>query len=161
MKRYLIVATLALVSAHLPLIAQPVSSPATSFVVQQPAGEWLSSLFIGQTVTNSAGETLGDINDLLFDKTGRVTAVVLGIGGFIGIGDKSVGVPFSALSFSTNPEGLRVVTVPLDKQALQSAPVFKATEKSTYTKIKDKAGELKDQAIKKIEDMKTDEPKSK
>jgi hypothetical protein len=155
-----------------PAVAQSPGGAATPFIVQQPAGEWLTSLFIGQQVSNPAGETVGDINDLLFDKSGRVTVAVLGVGGFIGIGDKSVGIPFSSLSFSTGKDGQRVVTVPLSQQALQVAPVFNATEKSTYTKLKEKAedlghkavekaSEIKGQAAKKIEDMKKDEPQPK
>jgi hypothetical protein len=172
MKTFLSGALLVLAISVGPTVAQSPGGAATPFVVQQPAGEWLTSLFIGQLVSNPAGETVGDINDLLFDKSGRVTAAVLGVGGFIGIGDKSVGVPFSSLGFSTGKDGKRVVTVALTKQALQAAPAFNATEKSTYTKMKEKAedlghkavekaGELKGQAAKKIEDMKKDEPQPK
>ncbi len=81
-------------------------------------------------------------------------------------------MPFSTLSVSTGTDGKRVVVVPLTKEALQLAPIFNPTEKSTYTKIKEKAGDLghkalekagglKDQAGKKIEEMRKDEPKSK
>ena len=37
--------------------------------------------------------TIGDINDLLFDKSGKVSAVVIGVGGFLGVGEKSVAIP--------------------------------------------------------------------
>jgi high-affinity K+ transport system ATPase subunit B len=172
MKTSLTGVLLALAVTAGPAFAQAPGGAGTPFIVQQPAGEWLTSLFIGQLVSNPAGETVGDINDLLFDKTGRVTVAVLGVGGFIGIGDKSVGVPFSSLGFSTGKDGKRVVTVALTKQALQAAPAFNATEKSTYTKLKEKAedlghkavekaGELKGQAAKKIEDMKKEEPQPK
>lgn len=172
MKTPLAGALLALMVSHGPTLAQTATGSTPPFVVQQPAGEWLTSLFIGQAVKNPSGETIGDINDLVFDKSGRITTAVLGVGGFLGIGDKSVGVPFSTLSFSTGASGERVVVVPLTKVALQQAPLFDATEKSSYTTIKekagdlghkamDKAGELKDQAVKKIEGMGKDEPKPK
>jgi hypothetical protein len=59
-----------------------------NFVTVQPAGQWLASQFIGQPVTNNAGERVGDVNDLLFDKSGQVSTVVIGVGGFLGVGEK-------------------------------------------------------------------------
>src|SRR6185295_2609072 len=66
----------------------------TAFVSVQPQGQWLASRFVGQAVSNQAGQNVGDINDLLFDKTGRISTAVIGVGGFLGIGEKSVAIPF-------------------------------------------------------------------
>jgi len=101
---------------------------------------------------------------VLFDKTGRVSTAVIGVGGFLGIGEKSVAVPFSALTFTADSAGKRVVTVPLSKERLQAAPAFQPTEKTVYMRAKeqagelsqkalDKAAELRDKAAKKIEEM--------
>ena len=68
------------------------------------AGDWLASTLIGRTVTNAQGETLGDINDLIVDEQGTVVAVVIGVGGFLGMGEKDVGVRYSALQFQPRPE---------------------------------------------------------
>jgi hypothetical protein len=136
----------------------------TQFVTVQPQGEWLASLFIGQPITNQAGETVGYVNDLLLDKTGRISTVVIGVGGFLGIGEKNVAIPFGSLSFTADPKGNRVVMAPLSREALQAAPEFKATEKSVYMRAKetaaemghkaiDKARELGDKAGKKIDEM--------
>ena len=136
----------------------------TQFVTVQPVGQWSARQFLGQAVTNQAGEIIGDINDVLFDKTGRVSTAVIGLGGFLGIAEKSVAVPFSALSFTADNEGKRVVSVPLSKERLQAAPDFQPTEKTVYMRAKeqagemgqkalDKAGELRDKAAKKIEEM--------
>lgn len=140
------------------------SPQADAFVTVQPAGQWLAGQFIGQAVTNQAGEKIGDINDLLFDKSGRVINVVIGVGGFLGIGEKYVAVPYSTLSITADPQGKRVVSVPLSKERLQAAPDFKPTEKTTFMRAKEQAGELgqkaldktrelTDKAGKKIEDM--------
>lgn len=139
------------------------------FVTQQPADEWLARVFIGQTVHNAAGETIGDINDLVFNRKGQISTVVIGVGGFLSIGEKGVGVPFSTLSFNVGKDGERIIVVALSKQDLVQAPAFKATEKTTFDKVKekatdlshkaaDKAVELKDQAAQKIDDMKKGEP---
>jgi sporulation protein YlmC with PRC-barrel domain len=135
-----------------------------NFVTVQPAGQWLASQFIGEVVTNNAGERIGNINDLLFDKSGRVASVVIGIGGFLGIGEKNVAIPFSSLSITADSNGKRVIGVPLSKERLQAAPDFKPTEKTVFMRAReqseeigrkaaDKARELTDDAKKKIEEM--------
>lgn len=147
-----------------PLAMAQTMTPDT-FVTVQPAGQWRASQFIGQPVTNETGERIGDINDLLFDKRGQIANVVIGVGGFLGMGEKNVGVPYSSLSITADGNGRRVVTVPLSKERLQAAPDFTPTEKTSYMRAKEQAGEmghkalekareLADTAGKKIEDMK-------
>jgi sporulation protein YlmC with PRC-barrel domain len=153
----------------LALAAAPLTGPALAqgggssgatmlFVAQQPADEWLARVFIGQAVYNAAGETIGDVNDLVFNRKGQISTVVVGVGGFLSIGEKGVGVPYSKLTFNVGKNGERVIVVALSKQDLTQAPAFKATEKTTFDKVKDKAVELKDQAVHKIDDMKKSEP---
>lgn len=155
----------AVAQSALPSYAQsptPAVPPATSspaFVVQQPPGEWLASLFYGQDVTNAAGEKLGDVSDLVFDKTGRISTVVIGVGGIMGLGEKYVAVPFDAITVGSDAKGLRIVSVALTSDSLQRAPAFVPSEKTTFTKAKEKAGELIDQAGKRIEEMRKDAPK--
>lgn len=145
------------------------SGATVSFITQQAANESLARVFIGQAVYNAAGETVGDVNDLVFDRKGRINSVILGVGGFLSMGEKSVGVPFSSLTFNVGKGGERVIVVALSKEALVKAPEFKASEKTTFDKVKDKASdlghkaadkavELKDQAAKKINDMNKGEP---
>lgn len=145
------------------------SAAATKFITQQPDNEWLARVFIGQAVHNAAGETVGDINDLVFNRKGLISTVVIGVGGFLSMGEKNVGIPFDVLTFNVGKNGERVIVVALSKEALVNAPAFKATEKTTFDKVQDKAAdlghktvdkavELKDQAAKKIEDMRKGEP---
>jgi hypothetical protein len=159
-------AAVALALVLTPAAAFAQSGKAGEFVAVQPAGQWLASQFIGQSVTNAAGETIGDINDVLFDKSGRAANVVIGVGGFLGIGEKSVAIPYDQLTITADPTGKRVVTAPLSKERLQSAPEFKATEKTVYMRAKeqatemgqkavDTASELKDKAARKIEEMRS------
>ena len=145
------------------------SGATVSFVTQQAANKSLARVFIGQAVHNATGETVGDVNDLVFDRKGRINSVILGVGGFLSMGEKSVGVPFSALTFNVGKNGERVIVVALSKEALVKAPEFKASEKTTFDKVKDKASdlghkaadkavELKNQAAKKIDDLNKGEP---
>ena len=50
---------------------------------------------------NAQGENLGEINNVIINEKGDVVAVVIGVGGFLGIGEKNVGVPFDELEFRT------------------------------------------------------------
>lgn len=143
---------------------------AIQYVAEQPQGEWLAHVFFGAKVQGTSGEVIGDINDLVFTHSGQISSVVIGVGGLLGMGEKDVAVPFSALTFKSGPDGARVIVVALNKDDLTAAPSFKATEKTTYDAMKDKAialgqkatekaGQLKDQAMKKVEEMKADTPK--
>lgn len=145
------------------------ATTAPKFVTQQPVNEWLARVFLGQAVQNTAGETVGDVNDLVFDRKGQIRTVVIGVGGFLSMGEKSVGVPFDALTFNVGTSGQRVIVVALSKDDLAKAPDFKAIEKTTFDRVKDKAAdlgnkaadkavELKDQAAQKIDDMKKSDP---
>lgn len=127
------------------------------FVTQQPANEWLAEMFIGQSVQNKTGETVGEISDLLFDRKGQISTAIIGVGGFLSVGEKYVGVPYGMLTFETGKSGERVILVTLSKQDLTQAPAFTATEKTAYEKVKDKAVVLKDQTVKKIDELRKGE----
>ena len=167
MKAHLGGAVLAVLLSAGGALGQTDSGTAPNFATEQSRSEWSAQIFLGDNVVNDAGETIGNVNDLLFDSSGRISTAVIGVGGVLGIGEKTVAVPFSSLSFSTTPEGERVVKLPVTKEALNTAPDFKLIEKSTLTKAQekatemgkkamDKAGELKDEAVKKIDEMRKD-----
>jgi len=58
---------------------------------------WMANDFIGKTVYSENNENVGDINDVIFSKDGKIVGVVLGVGGFLGIGEKNVLVRLDAL----------------------------------------------------------------
>jgi hypothetical protein len=60
-------------------------------------GQMLGSDLRGTRVYAANNESIGDISDLLLDRQGRVVAAIVGVGGFLGIGQKDVAVPFEAL----------------------------------------------------------------
>ena len=66
-------------------------------------GDWRASKVVGLNVYNDKNESLGSINDLLTDKTGNIKAVVIGVGGFLGVGEHLVAVPFDKIKFVTEP----------------------------------------------------------
>jgi sporulation protein YlmC with PRC-barrel domain len=66
-------------------------------------GNWRASKIVGLSVYNDKNESIGSINDMLTDKNGKIVAVVIGVGGFLGVGEHLVAVPFDKVKFSTEP----------------------------------------------------------
>jgi len=77
-----------------------------------------------QNVYNSSDNTIGEVSDVLLDKSGRVKAVILSVGGFLGLGGKYVSVPFNALQV-TEKNGKRYLVMDTTKEALTSAPGYR------------------------------------
>ncbi len=165
-RQILILAGFIVLSVGLTVADAQTPAPAAigSFVTQQPANEWLAHVFLRSSVQNAAGEPIGEIVDLVFDPSGKISTAVVGVGGFLGVGEKHVAVPYSMLTFKAGADGRRVIVVAATKDGLKAAPAFVAIEKTTYDKMKegavdlgqrsvDKAVELKDAAAKKIDDM--------
>jgi hypothetical protein len=66
-------------------------------------GDWRTSKVVGLSVYNDNDQSIGSINDLLTDKSGNIKAVVLGVGGFLGVGAHLVAVPFDKVKFVNAP----------------------------------------------------------
>jgi sporulation protein YlmC with PRC-barrel domain len=66
-------------------------------------GNWRTSKLVGLNVYNDSNESLGSINDLLADKNGDIKAVVIGVGGFLGVGEHLVAVAFDKVKFVDDP----------------------------------------------------------
>lgn len=83
--------------------AEKVAPPASLNMTEQKQGQWRSSKLIGLNVYNGADEKIGDISEILIDQTGKIEAVVVGVGGFLGIGQHDVAVPFNEVKFIEEP----------------------------------------------------------
>ena len=76
---------------------------ATTMLVPAFAEGWRSSKLIGLNVYNDQNEKLGDISEILLDKSGKVDGVVIGVGGFLGVGKHDIKVEMSKLKFVDEP----------------------------------------------------------
>jgi sporulation protein YlmC with PRC-barrel domain len=99
-----------------PGLAQP-SQPAApapqtgagGWITQLQSDQWQASNLVGLDVYSSNnGDMIGDITELIFDSSGKVQAVVIGIGGYLGIGKRTIAVPFDQIRFVNEP---RVITM--------------------------------------------------
>lgn len=71
----------------------------THFMAQAQPGQWRASKLMGVDIYGSNNEKIGDVSEVLLDKNGNAQAIVIGVGGFLGVGQKDVAVPFDAVQW--------------------------------------------------------------
>jgi hypothetical protein len=79
------------------------SSAAATSQTATAAGLWQGSKLIGLNVYNDQNEKIGSIKDLMTDKSGKVESAVIGVGGFLGMGERDVAVKWGDLKWSDEP----------------------------------------------------------
>ena len=120
---------------------------------QMKAGQWRASKLDGLDVYNPNNEKIGDISELIVDRGGKVEAIVIGVGGFLGMGEHLVAVPFEKVQWIDQPvehrvsstertttgSGTSTVTAPAPAGTAMNPP---ATETArTSTTVDHKTGE--------------------
>jgi phosphate transport system substrate-binding protein len=76
---------------------------AAGWMTEEATGQWRARKMIGLNVYNNDNEKIGDIAELILDRSGKVEAVVVGAGGFLGLGEHDVAVPYSQISWVDRP----------------------------------------------------------
>jgi sporulation protein YlmC with PRC-barrel domain len=106
--------------------ATPEATPSDriDYMAQQQSGEWLASKLIGTKVESSGGDKLGDINDVIVGKSGDVIGAVIGVGGFLGLGEKNVAIPFENVSTTMKNDKEAVIVLNVTREELEAAPDF-------------------------------------
>ena len=82
------------------------TTPAPSTMQNAPmgqSGQWRASKLMGLDIYNEQNEKLGDINEILLDQSGKVSGVVIGVGGFLGMGQRDIMVTMDKLKFMNEP----------------------------------------------------------
>jgi len=82
-------------------------------------------------------DNLGNINDLVLNGNGDVAAVVIGVGGFLGLGEKQVAVDFTALQVVVADDGTKRFVLKTTKDELTNAPDFKTVDKAPSEAVSD------------------------
>ena len=100
------------------------AAPAAASDTSSFKGNWRASKLVGLNVYNDSNESLGSINDLLTDKSGDIKGVVIGVGGFLGVGEHLVAVPLDKVKF---------VDEPIAYTGASSAPATGGSRPSTST----------------------------
>jgi len=117
-------------SSEAPLSIEPAApksaeaSGGAQFLTKQESGDVLASNLIGESVYNSQDEVIGGINDLVTDESGKVVAVLIGAGGFLGMGEKDVAIRFEDLRLVREEDNGIKVIADLNQDTLASAPDY-------------------------------------
>lgn len=82
-----------------------------------------ASDYIGKRVYDDAGNDIGEVNDIILSADGKLAATILGVGGFLGIGEKDVAVPVGAVKIVKDGDTARL-QVAATKEQLLAAPVY-------------------------------------
>ncbi|WP_373506005.1 PRC-barrel domain-containing protein [Aestuariivirga sp.] len=82
-----------------------------------------ASDYIGKAVYDETGSNIGEVNDLIISQAGDVQAVILGVGGFLGMGEKDVAVSVNAVKMVQDGDAQRLV-VQATRESLESAPAY-------------------------------------
>lgn len=116
--KMLIPATALMIAVSTVALAQP-----AQMLTTVPRGKTIANYY-KQDIYNSSNTKIGSIDDVLVDDSGKVTSLIVGVGGFLGMDKKDVAVPFNALQ-ATMKNDKWYLTVNTTKDALKAAPGFK------------------------------------
>ena len=102
-----------------------------------PPESWTVTNYYKQDVYDKGQNKVGKIDDVLIDKSGKITALIVGVGGFLGAGEKDVALPFSAVT-SEKKNDKWWLTVDTSKDSLKKAAGYKYDSSTTTWKPENK-----------------------
>jgi sporulation protein YlmC with PRC-barrel domain len=154
-----------MISGAMAQASPPASPPAKAdaaplsdakFLSSQNAEHWVFSKFKGTDVLGPDNVQVGDVNDILFDRNGKVIGMIVGVGGFLGIGEKAVAIDMSAFqavpaSTGTSTSAVGAASADADptnvklkvswtKEQLKNAPDFQYYKPAASARTSDKPG---------------------
>jgi sporulation protein YlmC with PRC-barrel domain len=104
---------------------QAPSAGKADFVISQKPDQWLASKFKGTSVMSSDNQKIGSVSDILFDKTGKIEAFVVSVGGLLGVGAKEVALTPSSFDVVPGQNGKGdVLKLSLNMDELKQAQNF-------------------------------------
>jgi len=95
----------------------------TGYMDTAPGNGIHASNLIGATVTTAGDEEVGAVSDLIIDQDGQVVGLVIGVGGFLGMGEKDVAIGWDSVQRTGNADELEL-RIDQSRESLQSAPEF-------------------------------------
>ncbi len=105
-----------------------------STLTEMPAGDIRAEELVGTTVYGANDADLGEIGDVVLTQDGKVDAVIIDVGGFLGIGEKEVAVGMDNLAFMTDKDGNKYLYTTFTKEQLDAAAAY---DKSTWAEKRD------------------------
>jgi sporulation protein YlmC with PRC-barrel domain len=106
-----------------PRVATP--APAVRILTSVPADNLTVTHWYKQNVYDPSDNKIGEVTDVLVDREGKIGVLIVGVGGFVGVGEKDVAVPFNAVQFKTKDNNKWYPVMNTTKDALKTAPGYK------------------------------------
>jgi sporulation protein YlmC with PRC-barrel domain len=124
----------ALAQTQTPAPAAPAARSDTAAAVNPALNNtWRASKLIGLNVYNEQNEKLGDINELILDKDGRIASVIIGVGGFLGMGEHNLAMSLDKLKFVEEPMKTATTTTTLPSATTGAASNTSMAKTATTT----------------------------
>lgn len=120
-------------AAGAPTSLAPEQSAATStenspFLVKQGSSDMLIANLIGETVVNENNQSIGEVTDLITDKDGKIVALLIGAGGFLGIGEKDVAIRFEDVKISRDEDNDLTIIAKVNGEMIARAPNYETLD---------------------------------
>jgi hypothetical protein len=113
------------VPAVTPAAPQASMSPDAIYSTPTSSAHWRSSDIVGKPLYSENNERIGEIEEILFSSDGRVTAAIVSVGGFLGMGERKVALTFAAIRMSKDSNGNHRMLITVDRDALRAAPEYR------------------------------------
>jgi len=108
-----------------PSASSSTTADASRFVTKQTSDQFLASKFKGTDVIGADDKKIGDVSDILFDKDKKILAYIVGVGGFLGIGQKDVALDPAAFQLMPGKDASDYkLRLSMTKDELKNAPTF-------------------------------------
>ncbi len=92
------------------------------------ADQMVSSKIVGKSVYNTNNEKIGAVNDLILDSNGKVAGVVIGVGGFLGMGERNIALTYQSVKFTKDSKGYEKITVAATKDQLKAMAPYDSSK---------------------------------
>ena len=102
--------------------------PVEGQIFEQSPDQLLASTLLDATVVSPEDETIGDVTDMVLSEDGQVTGVVIGVGGFLGIGEKGVAIEYDRIEVRQGEDGELSFVLATTQEQLEAAPEFRTQD---------------------------------
>lgn len=109
------------------------ASQSGNYLTSVDSSYWLGSKVIGMPVyTSATDERIGEVNNIVIEPNGQIAALVVGVGGFLGVGERDVAVRFQAFKSTKTSDGNAKLTLDVTKEQLKEVAEVKMPSSTTY-----------------------------
>src|ERR1700720_2219160 len=127
-----------LLALTIPMAAAQSPSPPVRILANVASDNLTVTHWYKQNVYDPSDSKIGEIMDVLVEREGKIDVLIVGVGGFVGVGEKDVAVPFNAVQFKTKDNNKWYPVMNTTKDALKNAPGYKY-DRTAMTRLPENA----------------------